>query len=500
VTAISVGARVRIPIELRRVVTGATLLAVAVVLCALALAESAVPMHSVVWGSLALASYAAGLFFLASAKTDEVGLAKWRFGSWTLLWYGLTFGLATATWSAPQASTTAQIATSSLLRTLWLVAVGLTSWVMGYFLGAGGLLRRLGDRWIGVLSGSFAGTVRSRLTPWILYAVGTAARIGSAASTGRFGYVGDVSSAVSTASGYQEILSMFSLFAPLGVSAAALQVYRERLPGTRLTLAILFLAELAYGGAAGGKQDFVIAVLAVIIPMSAARHRLPKVAVIGGLLAFLMIVIPFNLAYRSTAREGTVTLSASQAVGEAPKILHQTLSANSLVTAVPNSLIYLLQRVQEINSPAIIVQRTPGQIPYSSPVQLVEAPLVDMVPRAVWPGKPILATGYQFNQQYYGLPSTLYTSSAITPVGDLYRHGGWIPVMVGMFLLGCGVRLLDDVLDVRTNPHAIFLVLLLFPSLVQGEQDMVTLLAGIPATMLVWLSAVALTFRVRRPA
>ena len=106
-----------------------------------------------------------------------------------------------------------------------------------------------------------------------------------------------------------------------------------------------------------------------------------------------------------------------------------------------------------------------------------------MVPRAVWPGKPILATGYQFSQQYYELSASVYTASAITPIGDLYRHGGWIPVIAGMFLLGCGVRLLDDVLDVRSNPHAIFLVLLLFPTLVTEEQDWATLLAGIPTTL-----------------
>ena len=57
----------------------------------------------------------------------------------------------------------------------------------------------------------------------------------------------------------------------------------------------------------------------------------------------------------------------------------------------------------------------------------------------------------------------------MTPIADLYRHGGWAPLIVGMFLLGCGVRLLDEILNVRENPHAIFLVLLPFPSLV-GEK------------------------------
>lgn len=60
------------------------------------------------------------------------------------------------------------------------------------------------------------------------------------------------------------------------------------------------------------------------------------------------------------------------------------------------------------------------------------------------------------------------------------------------------MRLLDDTLDVRKNPHAIFLVLLLFQSLVGSETDWNLLLAGIPATMFVWLLAVALVFRKRK--
>jgi hypothetical protein len=85
-------------------------------------------------------------------------------------------------------------------------------------------------------------------------------------------------------------------------------------------------------------------------------------------------------------------------------------------------------------------------------------------------------------------------------IGGLYWHGGWIPTIIGMFLLGCAFRLLDDVLDVRRNPHAIFLVLLLLPSLVGGEEDWQSILTSLPATMFVWLFAVALTFRARRRA
>ena len=350
------------------------------------------------------------------------------------------------------------------------------------------------------LSLRFAPEVRSPLAPWILYAIGTAARIASAVTTGLFGYVGDVQSAVTTASGYQQLLNDLGLCAPLAVAAAALQVYRERVPGARVTLTVLFLAEIVFGAASGNKQGFIITILAVAIPFTAARRRVHKgllaftgLAVTG--LAFLLIVVPFNQSYRSAARSASGTLSSRQALDAAPSILSQTIGSGNASGVLSSSASFLLIRIREIDSPAVIMQRMPAEIGFVSSAQLVTAPIAALVPRAVWPDKPILDPGYEFSQTYYELPATVYTSSAITPVGDLYRYGSWTPVIVGMFLLGCGVRLLDDAMDVYGNPHSVFLFLLLFPSLVKQEDDWVGTLAGIPGMVLIWLFATYLTFR-----
>jgi hypothetical protein len=480
------------------VIIGLAFLAASVSLLEETLASAVQPTRAVVWGGFALATYAGGLLCLVGAKQRSgLGLTSWKLGSWTLLWYGATFGVATVSWSQPQTGTSAEIAVSSVMKALWLVTVGISFWALGYTVGSGRFVRGLAARALAGLGRRCGPSVRSLATPWILYGIGLAARLGAAVTSGRFGYVGDASAAVSTATGYGQVLSVISLCAPLAVAAAALQVFIERLRTARITLIILFSAELVFGALAGGKQNFVIAVLAVVIPFCAARHRLPKVALIAVIFIFLGVVVPFNIAYRSTARASSGTLTTVQAVSAAPDILRETVAGRGVYSELSTSADFLLQRIQEIDSPAIILQRTPSQIAFSSPVQLVDAPVAALVPRAIWPSKPILDTGYQFSQDYYELPSTIYTSSSITPVGDLYRHGGWLPVMVGMLLLGSMVRLLDDVLDVRANPHAIFLVLLLFPSLVKGEQDWVTLLAGIPATVLIWVFSVRLTFCAR---
>jgi hypothetical protein len=462
-----------------------------------------VTAEAVFWGGLALGSYIYGLLFVVLAiRGPGHGPARWRLGPWMMIWAGSMYGLGTLALDQTQNTAASEIILTNVIRALWLVAAGTTMWFAGYLIGPGRLARGAGARGVDRLRRRYSADIRGPLTPWLLYGIGTMARLLSALTSSRFGYLGNAASDVSTATSYGQVLALLGLCGQIGVAVAALQVFRERLNGARATLIVLFLAEIGYAIASGQKENYANAVLAVAIPYTAARSRLPKAILAAVVVIFLAIVIPFTAAYRTAVREPTGTaLSAGQAVSVAPQILRDTLNGgDNLLAAIPESIGYLLARGQDIDAPAIIMQRTPGQIPYSNPADLVTGPLGALIPRAVWPGKPILATGYEFGQQYLDLPPTIYSSTTITPIGDLYRHGGWLPVLIGMFLLGSGVRLLDDLLDVRRDPHAVFLVLFLFPSLVMSEQDWITLLAAIPAFILLWWFTVALAFRRRAAA
>jgi hypothetical protein len=481
----------------RIAVLGFAIAAIACVLYYEALATSGQPTVAVIWAGVALATYIVALLCLTGASNGVgIGIVRWKIGPWMLLWYAVTFGLATVTWSQPQTGgVTGEIAVPSVLRAVWMLTVGISAWFVGYMAGPGQLVMHAGHRAVRALGNRFTGEVRSLAAPWILYAIGIAARLLTAASTGIFGYVGNASSAVSTASGYQGMLGALALCAPLGVAAAALQVFRDSTKGARITLTVLFLTEVGFGVAAGNKENFVIAVLAVIISFGAAHRRLPRIAITGVIITFLVVVIPFNQSYRSAVRQGTVTLTPSQGVATAPTILKETLTNGDMAGVVVDSLDYMTQRIREIDNVAIVVQRAPAQVPFASPLQLIEQPVIGMIPRAVWPGKPILATGYQFGQIFYELPPSVYTSTPDTMAGGLYWHGGWISVIFGMALFGAAVRLLDNILDVRTNPHAILLVLLLFPTLIGGETDWSALLGTVPAILFVWLVSIAILFR-----
>jgi hypothetical protein len=463
--------------------------AVSVVLFCVTLDVLDRPILAVAWGSWALATYIAGLLFLVSALNyNSLGLASWRVGPWMLFWFAIVFGIATLTWTKQQTGVPGEIAISDVLRALWMVAVGMSCWVAGYSVGPGRPLRSFAVRSVGLVHRRFADNVRSLKSPWVLFTVGIGANFATVATTGRFGYVGNTSS-VMAPTGYGALLGALSECAPLAIATASLQAFRERSRGALLTLIALFLIEISLGALAGGKESFVVAVLAVAIPFSAARRRLPRLALAVLVLIFLIVVVPFNQAYRNVVRQGSARLTP---IAAGPAVLREVVTGNSPATLVPNSIDYLARRVREIDNVAIIAQRAPRQVAFLSPVQLLIAPVEGMVPRAIWSGKPVRTQGLTFSQQFYELPPT--TSSTETIIGGLYWFGGWIPLIGGMFVLGCAVRLLDSALDVRSNPHAIFLVLLLFPTLVGGEEDWVSILAAIPATMLVWLAAIFLVF------
>jgi hypothetical protein len=455
----------------------------------------------IVWGAVALATLCTGLLLLMSAATggDGLGLASWRVGPWSLVWGALAFGLATITWIGPQAGPAAEILPSSILRALWMLALAMVMLTAGYCAGPYRFAVAHARRAVDAVTGQLTDDIRGPAVPWVLFGIGVAAQLGYALLTGHLGYIGNAAAAVTTASGYSQYLAVAGDCVPLSVAAAAVRAYQTRVAGAWVSLTVLFGGAICVGAVIGGKESFVVAILAVIIPRAVIRRRLPAGAVVAALLFFLLIVIPFNLSYRASAR-GTVTLSTSQALAAAPAIAGKVLASDFSPSVVQRSGSYLAERVRTIDSPAIILQRTPAQIPFSSPADLITSPVVNLIPRILWPGKPILAEGYQVSQQYYQLPAQLYTSSDVTPEGDLYRHGGWFTLIAGMFLGGCGIRILDEVTDLRRSVRGGFLIILLFPDIVQAGSDCSTLLAGIPGYLLLWLAVCTLSFRRRTAA
>jgi hypothetical protein len=428
--------------------------------------------------SVTLLSFAA-LATVTATPQGARGISRWRIGPWYLLWSALTFGIAPLTWLMPQTGSASRIPIASVLTAIVLFGMSIVPWTVGYCAGAPQAVRRFAEHGLSVLLRNTTSTIRGGTMPWVLYGMGTVARLLTVAVTGRFGYVGDPSALYSQAGALDHILKMASTFSLFAVAAAAYRAFSDTTRGSKLTLITLVSAEAMVGALAGGKQYFILSVLAVLVPYGALRGRISLRILLAGAAVFLWIAVPFNTAYRQVVRSDDSTLSPAAAVAAAPEVFSSVLAADSIAEAMTGSSIQMLQRVRMIDSVAITTHLTPDTIPYRSPAEFASAPLIGLVPRALWPDKPVLATGYEFSQQYYGTSSEMYTSAGITPLGDLYRHGGILTVAVGMLILGMGARLFDALFRPEADPRAICFVLAFLPMLLRS--DIYNMVVSIPS-------------------
>ena len=407
-----------------------------------------------------------------------------------LFWWSIAFGLASATWWWDQVGTPAQIQREFVIRALALMALGSIVMVAGY-------------RWAGKRAGSFVGRpihsfvdgrspiTRSWASPLVLYGLSLIGKIALLATTGGIGYL---ASTDATAGPATQIFSVLAQCGPIALLVAGQQVWHDRRPQALFSLMVVLAAEMGYALVSGVKEDLVVVGLALLLPWMTARKRVPVFFIATGLFLFIFVLTPFNQNYRELVRGNDVQVSTGQAFSIAPSVLAKTLTGVVDPGNRSEAQTSAFQRVREIDNVAIILQRTPSQVPYRSASDLLMAPLTAIVPRAVWSGKPVLDGGYRFSQEYYRLPPSMKTSSAVTTPGDLYRHGGLIMFVVGMAGLGLAIRMVDNVLSAGTTAPLAILFLILSPLVGKAEIEAVAILASIPSALVLWLLAVTVTY------
>ena len=122
---------------------------------------------------------------------------------------------------------------------------------------------------------------------------------------------------------------------------------------------------------------------------------------------------------------------------------------------------------------------TPSHYPYVSSQLYVEAPFIVLIPRFLWPGKPVLDIGYQFSQKYFGIPSF---HSHVDPRHQsrrsLHEHFGTAGVVVGMALWGAVAAAISRWFAHRLSSQALLLFVATVACFTLVELDFVSLIAG----------------------
>ncbi len=430
--------------------------------------------------SLALLTFG-GLVLVGSRRNRSLGLGTMHAGSWYLLWFGMSFGFSSLAWQTPQSDSSAHIAQESVLLSLLFLHAALVAWVLGYLVGPTRLVACLGQRIGGGVVRDGEGRVRGAGPPWILFGISLLGRLAQLAG-GRFGYVGDPSQLLTNPTSTGQIVNIMVQCGNFALIVAAIAFVQRRTTATRTTLIVLTTAQVLVGGLAGGKQYFILTVLAPAMIL-AVHGRFPRKSVLVAIAVFAVGFAPFIQAYRENSRNADRTLTPASAFAQAPAVLENTL-AQDTSSRFGDTLDLMSRRTRQIDSYAAVVQTTPAQFSYLPLSNYLYAPVLGLVPRAIWPSKPVISSGADFARTHFGASTGVYTSAAIPPTVDLHRHGGLLVMLTGMFLIGVAVRLLDRALHPGRDLRLAVFYFPLFVQFVKGEADITSLIAGLPATLL----------------
>jgi hypothetical protein len=166
-----------------------------------------------------------------------------------------------------------------------------------------------------------------------------------------------------------------------------------------------------------------------------------------GVLSF----IPYNMwlsgreAIRSGLREGT---SITERVGafwemtKIPRIADLTPSVQSDRIA---------ERLDQSTLLVAAVAYTPAIEPYALGETIWEPMFIALVPRVLWPEKPISAGGNEFVSRFTGWRFGSETSVGLHPLFEFYVNFGPLGVVVGLLVMGIAAGVLDGMYDLRAS-------------------------------------------------
>lgn len=448
--------------------------------------------HQIFWLAVALSCYLAGLFFLVFSRTRGFGLSNFKFGPWFLGYAVVSYGLASLTLIEPLDGSLSVIDKSSYPPAFAVVAAGFTAWTIGYAIGGRVALKRVFAAAKALFSGGLSGSIRGRGVLLLVFIVALGADAFSILVDGKYGYLGDSSNVTSaTVPWYGQALSILSNLKYVALFAASARVFAEGKDRALTLLVPLACVTIIGGLLTGMKESFVASLLSIGIPYFIGKGKLRLIPIVLALVVFVGVVAPAVGALRGDVRGAAGRLDVDDALGAAAG---RIFSAETyLDPSDSSSLDSVSSRVRSVDNIALIVQKTPSQIPFRSIDELAAAPVTGLIPRALWPNKPVLISGYDFYRNYYG--GVTQSSSAVTLSGSFYLFGGTLFVVSGMFLAGLTLRSLDDAIDASRSLSGALFVAIAFSPIVKQEMDISTFLATVPVLVVTWFIGSKLVFR-----
>ena len=213
------------------------------------------------------------------------------------------------------------------------------------------------------------------------------------------------------------------------------------------------LTKFLYSGSRGNIiQIFLIITFSFIL---SGRRVSVKQGVIAGLL--LTVGLTVGMIYGTTFRnvKGTEDAQSAEQYTENIFAAVEQVGRSDVYDTLTFGAVNFAERIDVLSTLAVVVSNYEELAPYEEIYGLSNNIWVDlstfMIPRVIWPDKPVVADPRKYSDLYFDYSGSSY---AITPIGDLLRNYGIIGIPIGMFVLG-------------------FLLRLFYRSLIEGQQPIV---------------------------
>jgi hypothetical protein len=411
----------------------------------------------------------------ATRRTSDSGLPTWLsppalIAGWTLLWI---YGPAAAAFFDEQLFDELAIAQggpSLLTSGMLLGCIAVTTLWCSYrathrVLGAGRTTLRLQPRYAALHA------------ILLLFALSVAARalrvsVAGIAFGAQFSSWGEFA-AVDQWVGYVEDLRYLAL--------ALLVAHVVRNGSGRVWLAAALAIEVLFAGGSGFIKPLIWPVV-VCVATAAALDRLRgrHVAAVVAASVFVASFMNVVMVIREDSRGG-IGAAGTPALSSA--IAASVSESQGTAAAVESAYRKFFGRQTEVAaSTGLVVALTPSVFPFEGLQQFVMLP-TKIVPRALWPDKPILSRGEWFSTNYRGLEEDS-TSSAMTMFGEGYLFYGWTGVCLGMMLVGGVLAVLYRAFN-RVSFLPVYLALL--PTMLEIEPELSSYLTTLVQRSIVFI-------------
>lgn len=302
---------------------------------------------------------------------------------------------------------------------------------------------------------------------------------------GLFSYIADPGSRESSLWFIQWLGFLANLLnAALIVSAIEVLGKRSTKPFMRSVFCLSVVFSIGFGVISGMKGEIMFPLLYLVLVYRITNGRIPRSAFL--LLLLPVVIYPFSNAYRynlglgygaqvnTVEGLGTVLKKSFDDVVDSPLTKSTTAGQGLDNTTSRLSELAYVREVISLPDPSVL----------NGDEKIWFAPFYPLVPRVFWKDKPVLNKGIRLSVAL-GRPAT--TSSALTPIGDLYSMYGTSGVAVGMFLYGICLQLYMNWVGHEITNKRLFVYISLIIPLINPEADVFSLVASVVQSGIVFL-------------